>query len=117
MYSKAQLPADARNIRLPLDFDDNRELVESVDQISVPAVELRGLVRVLSTKQWREAGAPDGACHQEAAFVEEFDETRKWKTAQPTQRPLAMAVSTLATLGSTAAGSRLRRGGAGRSGM
>ena len=51
------------------------------------------------------------------AFVEEFDVARKWKTAQPTQRPLAMAVSTLATLGSTVAGSCLRRGGAGRSGM
>ena len=50
LYSKAQLPADARNIRPPLDFDDTRELVESADPISVPAVELRGLVRVLSTK-------------------------------------------------------------------
>ena len=110
LYSKAQLPTQARNIRLLVDFDDSRELVESVDQVSVPAVELRGLVRVLSSEQWRKAGKPNGACHQEAAFVEEFDDIRKWKTAQPTQRPLALAAT-----GPTAAGSRLR-GGAGRSG-
>ena len=110
LYSKAQLPTQARNIRLLVDFDDSRELVESVDQVSVPAVELRGLVRVLSSEQWRKAGKPNGACHQEAEFVEEFDDIRKWKTAQPTQRPLALAAT-----GPTAAGSRLREG-AGRSG-
>ena len=100
VYSKAQLPTQARNIRLLVDFGDSRELVESVDQISVPAVELRGLVPVLSTEQWRKAGKPNGACHQEAAFVEELGDIRKWKTAQPTQRPLAFAVT-----GPTAAGS------------
>ena len=91
LYTKAQLPSQARAIKLHSGFDDKRELIESVDHVWVPATDLRAILRVVSTKTWRELGVAekDACCHQEASFVEEFEDKRKWKTTVPVQRSLA----------------------------
>jgi len=71
----------------------------------VPATDLRAVLRVVSTKAWRELGVAekDACCHQEASFVEEFEDKRKWKTTVPVQRSLATEA--------IMAGTSRRRGG------
>ena len=55
--------------------------------MQVPAAEVSGVVHVLSKSAWRaRESAVVYMCHQEAAFVEEFDDTAKWKIAPATQR-------------------------------
>ena len=86
MYSKAQLPPAVVG-SLPPSFDSAHELVESIDPVQVPAAEVNGVVHVLSTSAWRARGsAVVDTCHQEAAFVEEFDDTAKWKVAPVKRR-------------------------------
>ena len=87
MYSKAQLPpADVGS--LPPGFDNANELVELIGPVQVPATEVSGVVHVLSTSAWRARGSAVvvDTCHQEAAFVEEFDDTAKRKVAPAKRR-------------------------------
>ena len=78
LYSKSQLPASAA-AALPSGFDDDRELVESIDAYQVRAGDVCGIVPVVSSSALRAVRASSG-CHHEAAFVEEFDDTGKWKS-------------------------------------
>ena len=108
LYTNRQLPPNARGVQLPPSFIESTELADRIDQMQVPASEVVGVVRVLPTAAWRAAQmGPSshplvGVCHQERAFVEEFSDLRKWKTAPPKQRPIPGAVAVA------------RRGGSGR---
>ena len=88
IYSKSQLPASAA-AALPSGFDDDRELVESIDAYQVRAGDVCGIVPVVSSSALRAVRASSG-CHHEAAFVEEFDDTGKWKITNPKYRPAAV---------------------------
>ena len=86
MYSKAQLPPAVVG-SLPPGFDKAHELAEIIGPVHVPAAEVSGVVHVLSTSAWRSRGsAVVDTCHQEAAFVEEFDDTAKRKVAPAKRR-------------------------------
>jgi hypothetical protein len=106
IYTKAQLPPSVVAALAP-DFDPHFELAESIDQVQVPAAEVRGVVRVLSTSAWIAAGGPvTKACHQGAAFIEEFDDALKWKMALTKVRDTSGAAAAAAA----APDGRRRRG-------
>ena len=85
LYSKSQLPASAA-AALPSGFDDDRELVESIDAYQVRAGDVCGIAPVVSKSALRAVRASSG-CHHGAAFVEEFDDTGHWHWQVENHKP------------------------------
>ena len=86
LYSKSQLPPAVVGDLAPA-FCAIYELAESIDQVQVPAAEVIGVMRVMSTSAWLAAGgSATNASHQGAAFIEEFDDASKWKVVPPKTR-------------------------------
>ena len=75
LFSKGQLPPHIAGA-LPSGFDAQNQLVESIGAVQVPAAEVIGVSRVISTSAWRSyvrslsPSDRSGVCHHEAAFVE-----------------------------------------------
>ena len=87
LFCKGQLPPHIAGA-LPSGFDAQHELVESIGAVQVPAAEVIGVSRVISTSAWRSLSPSDrsGMCHHEAAFVETDDNVAKWKVAHAKKR-------------------------------
>ena len=64
LFSKGQLPPHIAGA-LPSGFDAQHELVESIGAVQVPAAEVIGVSRVISTSVWRSLSPSDrsGVCH------------------------------------------------------
>ena len=60
LFSKGQLPPHIAGA-LPSRFDAQHELVESIDAVQVPAAEVIGVSRVISTSTWRSLSPSDCA--------------------------------------------------------
>ena len=86
LFSSGQLPQYV--VGALSGFDAQHELAESIGAVQVPAAEVLGVCRVLSTSVWRALSSEErgGVCHQEAAFVEEDGNLAKWKAARAKTR-------------------------------